>query len=1311
MNVRRSVYSGLLLISGILLLSTMALGQDSFAATTRPFGAGGPGQAHFEATVVSQAAGTFVWLPIIFGESDNALRHTPPAKSPTPTKTPAGTRTPTLTGTPVSTRTPTATRMPTSTTAATSTSTPTRTNTPTPGLTPTATPTLSGGVAFWDDLDPVKETWTHNAAQGTDNWALSTAYSHSPTHAYFSSDAASVKDDYLLTRAFVVPAEAQLSFWHTYELEAQGDGAVIEISTDGGATFVDLGPHITTGGYTGAIATGYGNPIGGRQAWTGGSLGAMSQVVADLSAYAGQTTILRFRLACDSGVGSMGWYIDDVRVSFAGPAPTLTSTSTATSTPTGANTSTPTLTSTATATSTPTSVSSSTPTSSPTPSATPPFGTVTPVPSETPGRSPAIANVRTITPNVARYEKFEVQFDVGTQATNLDLPFDPSLPSGLQAIAGISVDAEFSPDNWATVIRQPAFWYQPYAFTVLDGQDHLTPSGPPRWAVRFAPQRAGTWQYRLRAQDANGTAVYPASGTLSFAVGSTSSNPYQQRGFLQVSTKDPRYFEFQDGTPFIGVGYNDGFDGTTDAEQKMQRYEQNKMNFMRIWLSGVGINGSHWTSWASHHLPGDGYLPGVLFDTQNTYNGADVAMKLDDSNPCFFAGFWQGGIPVEPNVTYRVEARVKLDGVTGPVSAGDYGFVVKQGGWLDTDCAKAGTGTPMIQPIIGSTGWVTVSGTYKTQSDQYWLGNLYLTRQNATAGKVYIDEVHFWREDDPRRTDLIHDPYANSHLHFDPLSTAQWDKYIEAAERRGVYLKLVIDEKNEWIRDHIGPDGKMTSTGSNDNFYAAPGTKVRWLEQAWWRYVIARWGYSTAIHSFEYVNEGDPYNGNHYEVANTMARYFHQNDPSRHMVTTSLWSAFPNVEFWSNPDYPDIDYADLHAYISTGWGLDASFLEESNVETRAQYIHSGNASAHIAATDNADLTITPRGLVIRGPGEWIVRYWMKADRFTAQCPYNTTGGMQRVHWMVDGGTYWGGIEGVVPRSSDGQDFVCTSPAGSFDWTQFRSDRDRAGNLIPTAYRLILTDNLPHEIALRLENSNGTGGDTWIDDVELVSPSGQVVPVIGQFDTTPLDEDTAWFNRAYGDLFGGRSPVGAQMPLVRGETGIETALQDLNKDTQGIWLHNNIWGQINSGGMYDLFWWSSETIPESLYSNYATYRSFMEGIPLNNGSYRDAQAQTSQANLRAWGQRDDTNGRMHLWVQNTQHTWKRVISGQAVSPVSGTITLPNVPAGTYQVTWWSTYALTNPVMRTEQVATSGNSLTLTLAQPLTDDIAVKVERLP
>jgi hypothetical protein len=43
----------------------------------------------------------------------------------------------------------------------------------------------------------------------------------------------------------------------------------------------------------------------------------MSQVVVDLSGYAGSSANVRFRLGCDSIVGDDGWYIDDVLVTGA----------------------------------------------------------------------------------------------------------------------------------------------------------------------------------------------------------------------------------------------------------------------------------------------------------------------------------------------------------------------------------------------------------------------------------------------------------------------------------------------------------------------------------------------------------------------------------------------------------------------------------------------------------------------------------------------------------------------------------------------------------------------------------------------------------------------------------------------------------------------------------------------------------------------------------------------------------------------------------------------------------------------------------
>ena len=74
-----------------------------------------------------------------------------------------------------------------------------------------------------------------------------------------------------------------------------------------------------TAGTTDRIATGTGNPLKGRRAFTGESHGYGASRV-DLSDFAGQTVELRFRLGSDRSGGGQGWYIDDIRVYTCEPA-------------------------------------------------------------------------------------------------------------------------------------------------------------------------------------------------------------------------------------------------------------------------------------------------------------------------------------------------------------------------------------------------------------------------------------------------------------------------------------------------------------------------------------------------------------------------------------------------------------------------------------------------------------------------------------------------------------------------------------------------------------------------------------------------------------------------------------------------------------------------------------------------------------------------------------------------------------------------------------------------------------------------------
>jgi len=199
-------------------------------------------------------------------------------------------------------------------------------------------------TSFSDDMESGSSKWT-TAAQGSSPWVIvSTSYVHSGSHSWFSADEPSVKDDMLMTQEIDLRSASTgtLTFWHTYYLENTYDGAVVEISTDGGNTFTDLGSHITTGGYTGTISTSYSSPIGGRSAWTGGSLGTMTQVSVDLGSFTGNKVIVRFRMACDSSVNKTGWYVDDVTITASGttPAPTIDSFSASPSTITNGGSST-----------------------------------------------------------------------------------------------------------------------------------------------------------------------------------------------------------------------------------------------------------------------------------------------------------------------------------------------------------------------------------------------------------------------------------------------------------------------------------------------------------------------------------------------------------------------------------------------------------------------------------------------------------------------------------------------------------------------------------------------------------------------------------------------------------------------------------------------------------------------------------------------------------------------------------------------------------------------------------------------------------
>ena len=222
---------------------------------------------------------------------------------------------------------------------------------------------LSEGGFESGDLSPYMSV-VNSCVPGGCGWVVSPVSPHGGTYSAFAPNVSDISDQMLVrTQPIPVVGGSDLTFWHSYNFEAGAnvyyDGGVLEGSTDAGATWADLGPNITSNGYNGTLSICCSNPLQGRMAWVGNSGGYILTRV-NLTPYANQSLLIRFREVTDFSVASDGWHIDEIYgfVSCATYTPVATITPTNTSSPTNTSTSTATETSQPTSTETPLSTPS-----------------------------------------------------------------------------------------------------------------------------------------------------------------------------------------------------------------------------------------------------------------------------------------------------------------------------------------------------------------------------------------------------------------------------------------------------------------------------------------------------------------------------------------------------------------------------------------------------------------------------------------------------------------------------------------------------------------------------------------------------------------------------------------------------------------------------------------------------------------------------------------------------------------------------------------------------------------------------------------
>jgi len=185
--------------------------------------------------------------------------------------------------------------------------------TPTP--TPTSTPVQCALFESFDFVTPpaLPAGWTATNGINPDGifWQTSNSGLPSPPadttpNAAWVNDPAAISDKYLDSPPIEIAQleNAGLMFRNNYSLEAGRDGGVLEVSIDGGP-FQDIlaaGGSFGQGGYNGMISACCGNPLAGRNAWTGSS-GGFIQTTAG-GPFSGHTIVLRWRMGSDSNAAT-----------------------------------------------------------------------------------------------------------------------------------------------------------------------------------------------------------------------------------------------------------------------------------------------------------------------------------------------------------------------------------------------------------------------------------------------------------------------------------------------------------------------------------------------------------------------------------------------------------------------------------------------------------------------------------------------------------------------------------------------------------------------------------------------------------------------------------------------------------------------------------------------------------------------------------------------------------------------------------------------------------------------------------------------
>ena len=156
----------------------------------------------------------------------------------------------------------------------------------------------------------------------------------------------------------------------------------------------------------------------------------------------------------------------------------------------------------------------------------------------------------------------------------VEAPYDNPFDS-----AQIALDAEVTePDG--TTWAAPGYYTREFTRELVDGAEHLTPTGEPKWQLKLSFAKPGAHQVTIKLTGRN---AQRSSQPLTIEVADA-----DVAGLVRISPTDHRYFVTDRGETFFPIGANVCWAskaGTYDYDRWLPRYAEAGANYWRAWLA------------------------------------------------------------------------------------------------------------------------------------------------------------------------------------------------------------------------------------------------------------------------------------------------------------------------------------------------------------------------------------------------------------------------------------------------------------------------------------------------------------------------------------------------------------------------------------------------------------------------------------------------------------------------------------------------------------------------------------------------------